>query len=169
MGKTHHSRAGVCLICSPLRGRRRESVTAGARTMQESHRKEQLAGRGARARMEGEGVMVVLCYTEISVILTCTSRLSVRCDGSQYPRKLSTKNTSEFFIGCLHSLHNIFYELTGIIGSKSETPIPRLPHFQGFVEQEGKKRGGHTYSLPEKDTTKTWTSGGDICSIPLDI
>jgi hypothetical protein len=33
--------------------------------------------------------------------------------------------------------------------------IPRLAHFQGFVEQEGKGRGGHTCSLPEKDTTKT--------------
>jgi hypothetical protein len=57
----------------------------------------------------------------------------------------------------------------GTIGSKSETPIPRLPHFQGFVEQEGKGRGGHTCSLPEKDTTKTWASGGDMGSIPLDI
>jgi hypothetical protein len=46
--------------------------------------------------------------------------------------------------------------------------MPRLPHFQGFVEHEGKGRGGHTYSLPEKDTTKTWASGGDIGSIPLD-
>jgi hypothetical protein len=56
----------------------------------------------------------------------------------------------------------------GTIGSKSRTPISRLPHFQGFVEQEGKGRGSHTCSLPEKDTTKTWTSGGDIGSIPLD-
>jgi hypothetical protein len=29
---------------------------------------------------------------------------------------------------------------TGTIGSKSGTPIPRLPHFQGFVEQEGKRQ-----------------------------
>jgi hypothetical protein len=57
---------------------------------------------------------------------------------------------------------------TGIIGSKSGTPIPRLPHFQGFVEEEGKGRGGHTCLLPKKDTTKTYTSGGDIGSIPLD-
>jgi hypothetical protein len=55
------------------------------------------------------------------------------------------------------------------MGSKSETLIPRFPHFQGFVEQEGKGRGGHICSLPEKDTTKTWASGGDIDSIPLDI
>jgi hypothetical protein len=99
-----------------------------------------------------------------------TSRLPVRCDGSQqYPRKLSTKKISRFFIDCLRSSHNIFYERTGTIGSKSETPVPRLPHFQGFVEQEGKGRDGHTCSLPEKDTTKTWASGGDIGSIPLDI
>jgi hypothetical protein len=57
---------------------------------------------------------------------------------------------------------------TGIIGSKSGTPIPRLPHFQGFVEEEGKGRGGHTCLLSKKDTTKTYTSGGDIGSIPLD-
>jgi hypothetical protein len=38
-----------------------------------------------------------------------TSRLIVRCDGSQqYPRKLSTKNVSRFFIDCLHSPYNIF-------------------------------------------------------------
>jgi hypothetical protein len=29
---------------------------------------------------------------------------------------------------------------TGTIGSKSGTPIPRLPHFQDFVEQEGKRQ-----------------------------
>jgi hypothetical protein len=57
---------------------------------------------------------------------------------------------------------------TGTIGSKSGTPIPRLPHFQGFVEQEGKGRGRHTCSLPEKYMTKTWASGGDIGSILLD-
>jgi hypothetical protein len=57
---------------------------------------------------------------------------------------------------------------TSTIGSKSGTYIPRLPHFQGFVEQEGKGRGGHTCSLPEKDTMKSWASGGDIGSIPLD-
>jgi hypothetical protein len=65
-----------------------------------------------------------------------SSRLLVRCGGSQqYPRKLSTKKISSFFIDCLHSSYNIFYERTGTIDSKSETPIPRLPHFQGFVEQ----------------------------------
>jgi hypothetical protein len=57
---------------------------------------------------------------------------------------------------------------TGTIGIKSGTPIPHLPHFQGFLEQEGKGRGRHTGSLPGKDTTKTWASRGDICSIPLD-
>jgi hypothetical protein len=56
---------------------------------------------------------------------------------------------------------------TCIICSKSGTPIPRLPHCQGFVEKEGKGRDKHTCSLPEKDTTKTWASGGDISSIPL--
>jgi hypothetical protein len=54
------------------------------------------------------------------------------------------------------------------IGSKSGTPIPRLPHFQGFVEQEGKRRGSHTCSFLENDTMKTWTSESDIGSIPLD-
>jgi hypothetical protein len=57
----------------------------------------------------------------------------------------------------------------GIVGSKSETPISRLPHLQGFVEQEEKGRGGHTCSFPKKDTTKTLASGDDIGSIPLDI
>jgi hypothetical protein len=28
----------------------------------------------------------------------------------------------------------------GTIDNKSWTPIPRLPHFQGFVEQEGKRQ-----------------------------
>jgi hypothetical protein len=56
----------------------------------------------------------------------------------------------------------------GTIVSKSGTSIPRLPHFQGLVEQEGKGRGSHTCSLLEKDTTKTWTSRGDIGSILLD-
>jgi hypothetical protein len=57
---------------------------------------------------------------------------------------------------------------TGTICSKLGTPIPRLPHFQGFVEQKGKGRGGYTCSLPEKGTTKTWAYGGGIGSIPLD-
>jgi hypothetical protein len=83
--------------------------------------------------------------------------------------QLSTKKISRFFIDCLCSSHNIVYERTDTIGRKSETPIPRLPHFQGFVEQEGKGRGGHTCLLSEKDKTKTWASGGDIGSIPLDI
>jgi hypothetical protein len=56
----------------------------------------------------------------------------------------------------------------GYHGQQIKDPIPRLPHFQGFVEQEGKERGRHTYSLPKKDTTNTWTSGGDIGSIPVD-
>jgi hypothetical protein len=99
-----------------------------------------------------------------------TRRLPVRCDGSQqYPRKLSTKKISRFFIDCLRSSHNIFHERTGTIGSKSETPSLASPHFQGFIEQEGKGRGGHTCSLLEKDTTKTWASRGDIGSILLDI
>jgi hypothetical protein len=54
------------------------------------------------------------------------------------------------------------------IDSKSGTIIPRFSHFQCFVEQEGKERVSHTCSLPEKYTTKTWTSEGDIGSIPLD-
>jgi hypothetical protein len=57
---------------------------------------------------------------------------------------------------------------TGTIGSKLGTPIPRLPHFQVFVEQEGKGRVGHTRLLPKKDMTKTWAFGGDIGSILLD-
>jgi hypothetical protein len=57
----------------------------------------------------------------------------------------------------------------GTVGGKSETPIPRLPDFQDFVEHEWKRRGGYTCSLPEKYTTKTWACGDDIGSIPLDI
>jgi hypothetical protein len=79
------------------------------------------------------------------------------------------KRSQDFFIDCLRSSYNMFYERTGTISSKIETPIPRLPHFQGFVEQEGKGRGEHTCSLLEKDTTKTWASRGDIGSIPLYI
>ena len=79
------------------------------------------------------------------------------------------KKDLKIFYWLSHSSHSIFYERTGTIGNKSATPIPRLPHFQGFVEQEGKRRGGHTCSLPEKDTTKTWASGCDIGTIPLDI
>jgi hypothetical protein len=56
----------------------------------------------------------------------------------------------------------------GIIDSKSGTHVPPILHFQGFVEQEGKGRDIHTCLLPKKDTTKTWTSVGDIGSIPLD-
>jgi hypothetical protein len=37
---------------------------------------------------------------------------------------------------------------TGTIGSKSGTPIPH-PHFQGFVKQEGKGRGGHLFVAGE--------------------
>jgi hypothetical protein len=77
---------------------------------------------------------------------------------------------SQDFLLIVSALRIIFfYECTGNIGSKSETPIPRLPHFQGFVEQEEKGRGEHTCLLLEKDTTKTWAFVGDIGSIPLDI
>jgi hypothetical protein len=109
-----------------------------------------------------------------------------RSAGSLLVQTLSTKKISRFFIYYLCSSYNIFYltnrvdivvkkrpcrqamlsHRMGSIGSKSRTPIPRLPHFQGFVEQEGKGRGSHTYSLSEKNTTKTWTSEGDIGSIP---
>jgi hypothetical protein len=41
-----------------------------------------------------------------------TSRLPVRCDGlQQYPRKLSIKKISRFFIDYLRSLYNIFFDL----------------------------------------------------------
>jgi hypothetical protein len=57
---------------------------------------------------------------------------------------------------------------TGTIYNKSRDPHPSPPHFQGFIEHEGKGRGEHTCSLPEKDTTKTWISGDDIDNIPPD-
>jgi hypothetical protein len=79
-----------------------------------------------------------------------------------YPAKTFLR----FFIDCLMSSHNIFYKRTGNIGSKSYPSTPPLPMFR---RAGGKERGGHTCSLPEKDTTKTWASGGDIGSIPLDI
>jgi hypothetical protein len=60
-----------------------------------------------------------------------TSRLPVHCDGSQqYPRKLTIKNISRFFIDCLRSSHNIFYERTGTIDSKSETPSLASPTYK---------------------------------------
>jgi hypothetical protein len=41
-----------------------------------------------------------------------TSRLPVRCDGlQQYPRKLSITKISIFFINCLRSMYNIFFDL----------------------------------------------------------
>jgi hypothetical protein len=47
-----------------------------------------------------------------TVTFVITSRLLVRCDSSQqYPRKLSTKKISRFFIDCLCSSHN-FLNLT---------------------------------------------------------
>jgi hypothetical protein len=72
-----------------------------------------------------------------------SSQLLVRCDGSQqYPRKLFTKKSQRFFIDCLRFSHNIFYECTGTIGSKSEIPIPRLPPLSRFRRAggEGKRR-----------------------------
>jgi hypothetical protein len=94
----------------------------------------------------------------------------MRCDDSQqHPHKLSTKKISRLFIDCLRFSHNIFYERTGTVDSKLETPIPRLPHFQGFMEQERKGRGEYTCSLSEKNTTKTWVSRDDIGNISLDI
>jgi hypothetical protein len=66
---------------------------------------------------------------------------------------------------CRHAMSSY---RTGTISSKAGTSIPRLPHFQGFVEQKGKEKGGHTCSLMEKYTTKTRAPGGDIGSIPLD-
>jgi hypothetical protein len=60
------------------------------------------------------------------------SRLHVHYDDSQqYSHRLSTKKILRFFINCFGSLHNIFYERTGTIGSKSETTIPRplVPRF----------------------------------------
>jgi hypothetical protein len=77
---------------------------------------------------------------------------------------------SQNFLLIVSSLHIIFFLLThGYHRQQIRDLIARLLHFQGFVEQEGKERGGHTCSLPEKDTTKTLASGGDICIIPLDI
>jgi hypothetical protein len=36
----------------------------------------------------------------------------VRCDGlKQYPHKLSIKKISRFFIDCLRSLYNIYFDL----------------------------------------------------------
>jgi hypothetical protein len=72
------------------------------------------------------------------------------------------------YVEVLRSFSRDARHVRSTIDNKSGTTIPRLPHFQGFVEQEGKGRGGHTCWLSEKDTMKTWASGGDIGSIPLD-
>jgi hypothetical protein len=58
--------------------------------------------------------------------------------------------------------------LNGYHRQQIRDPHPLPPHFQGFVEHEGKGRGEHTCSLLEKYTMKPWASGGDIGSIPLD-
>jgi hypothetical protein len=68
--------------------------------------------------------------------------VTLRYDGSQqYPRKLSTKKISRFFINCLRSLYNIFYERTVTIGSKSE-PNPSPPPLPMFRRAggEGKRQ-----------------------------
>jgi hypothetical protein len=59
------------------------------------------------------------------------------------------KKYLKIFYWLSHSSHSIFYERTGTIGNKSETPIPRLPHFQGFVEQERKRRGAYLFVAGE--------------------
>jgi hypothetical protein len=67
-------------------------------------------------------------YSYSASLIHFASRLPVCCDGSQqYQCKLSIKKISNFFIGCLHSSYNIFYEPTGTIGSKLETPILASP------------------------------------------
>jgi hypothetical protein len=66
--------------------------------------KETGAGKWGRARL-----MFFLPYSHF---LNNTSRLPVRCDGlQQYPRKLFIKRISRFFIDCLRSLYNIFFDL----------------------------------------------------------
>jgi hypothetical protein len=84
---------------------------------------------------------------------------------TNYPPK-----RSQYFLLVVSTLHIIFfYKHTLYHRQQIRDPNLSPPHFQGFVEHEGKVRGRHTCSLPEKDTMKTWTSGGDIGSIPLDI
>jgi hypothetical protein len=55
--------------------------------------------------------------------------IPVHCDGSQqYPRKLSTKKISRFFLLVVSALRIIFfYERTSTIGSKSATPSLASP------------------------------------------
>jgi hypothetical protein len=52
-------------------------------------------------------------YEQVTTLIYIyTSRLPVRCDSlQQYPRKLSIKKNSRFFIDCLRSLYNIFFDL----------------------------------------------------------
>ena len=119
------------------------------------------------------------CHAGESVAVIITSPSGIKYKLVCYPCVATAHNNthvnylpkrSQDFLSIFSALRIIFfYECTSTIGSKSETPIPRLPHIQGFVEQEGKGRGGHTCSLLEKDTMKAWASGGDIGSIPLDI
>jgi hypothetical protein len=75
---------------------------------------------------------------------------------------------SQGFLLIVSALRIIFLWTHGYHRQQIRDPIPHLPHFQSFIEQEGKGRGEHTCSLPEKDTTKIWASGGDIGNIPLD-
>jgi hypothetical protein len=77
------------------------------------------------------------------------------------------KRSQDFFIGCLRSSHYIFYECMGTVGSKSD-PHPSPPPLPRFRRAGGEGKMRHTCSLLEKDT-KTWASGGNIGSIPLDI
>jgi hypothetical protein len=105
-----------------------------------------------------------LTYTVILVGYSCVATAHNNTHVNYPPKR------SQYFLLVVSALHIIFfYKRTGTISSKSGTLVPRLSHFQGFVEHEEKGRGRHTCSLPEKDTTKTWASGGDIGSIPLDI
>jgi hypothetical protein len=54
-------------------------------------------------------IIYLIGKTSFHVKFNTTSRLPVRCYGlQQYPRKLSTKKFSRFFIDGIHSLYNIF-------------------------------------------------------------
>jgi hypothetical protein len=69
-------------------------------------------GRTRAVRATWSGLSLVRGSLGLQIHKLYTSRLPVRCDGlQQYPRKLSIKKISRFFIDCLCSLYNIFFDL----------------------------------------------------------
>jgi hypothetical protein len=72
-----------------------------------------MVGFGGLTQWVRYSLLMCLCRDVVAELYKINvSGLPVRCDGlQQYPRKLSIKKISRFFIDCLRSLYNIFFDL----------------------------------------------------------